>query len=266
MSGWQGAIEWSAIFQALDKSKIPNVANVPNYLLHENKAGEIDAVAVMAWYSTFVTNTLELPDAPESWADAWSTDYVDNLGWNGQIDSSYLLDIVAHTFFEGRSIMDTREGLDECMAKAVELVPNVKLWYDDEAEFDRQFKGANIIGGQYYNDVAQIMISEGFPARSTFPKEGGVIDFGSWALIKSSDKVEIAHSFIDFCLRPDIQGQITRHLNTAPVVNQAKTDLTDEQFARASTDIPPILPNFEVDEKEQSWLTRRWQEHLLGIA
>ncbi len=266
MAGGQPPRRAPQVFQPLDESRLPNTKNVPDYLLHRKPDGALDAVAVLAWYTTFVTNTEVYPEAPTSWADAWGPEFKDALGWSAEADSSYLLDITAVTFFGGQDIMNTREGLEKVMQKAAELRPNVTLWYRDEGSFQQALQTGEIPAGQYYHDVTNLMAADGFPVRSTFPKEGGVIDFGSWGLVTGSKMGDAAHVFIDYCCTPEIQAKITRSLGTAPTIPRELMDLTDEEFAAVSSDIPPILPAYDVYIAEGDWIDERWKELITGAA
>ncbi len=267
MTGGQPPRRAPQVFQPLDESKLPNAKNIPDYLLHrKDDGGALDAVAVLAWYATFVTNTDTYPEAPTSWADAWGPQFKDSLGWGANADSSYLLDITAITFFGGQDILNTREGLLKVMDKAAELKPNVTLWYRDEGSFQQALQTGEIPAGQYYHDVTLLMIADGFPVRSTFPKEGGVIDFGSWGLSVGSKKHEEAHIFIDYCCQPHIQAKITRAMGTAPVVPRELMDLTDEEFNNVSSDIPPIVPAYDVYVKDGDWISEKWTELITGAA
>ncbi len=266
MTGGQAPRRLPHVFQPLDESKLPNAKNVPDYLLHRKEDGTLDAVAVLAWYTTFVTNTETYPDAPKSWADAWGPRFKDALGWGSEADSSYLLDITAVTYFGGQDILNSRDGLLEVMAKAAELRDNVTLWYRDEGSFQQALQSGEIPAGQYYHDVTNIMAADGFPVRSTFPKEGGVIDFGSWGLVMESKKHEDAHVFINYCCDPAIQAKITRSLGTAPVVPRELMDLTDEDFAAVSSDIPPIVPAYGVYVNDGDWIAEKWKEIVTGAG
>ena len=266
MSGGQASRRFPELFQPLDESRLPNLKNLSPALVHRKESGEPDAVAVLAWYTTFVTNTDTYPDAPKSWADAWGPEFKDSLGWGKNADSSYLLDITAVTFFGGQDILYTREGLLKVMKKAAELRDNVTLWYRDEGQFQQALQTGEIPAGQYYHDVTNIMALDGFPVRSTFPKEGGVIDFGSWGLVKGSKKGDEAHIFINYCCDPAVQAEITRKLGTAPTVPRELTDLTDEEFDFAASPIPPIVPAYSVYVSDGDWITEKWDELLTGAG
>ncbi len=124
------------------------------------------------------------------------------------------------------------------------------LWYRDEDQFRARIKSDSLTAGQYYHDVMQVMVKDGFPLLSTFPKEGGVIDYGSWAIVKQTTMPEQTETFINYCLQPDIQSEITRNLWTAPVIPKKLTNLTDEEFARTLSEIPPIVPSYAVYESK----------------
>jgi putative spermidine/putrescine transport system substrate-binding protein len=265
MCGWQAAESWQDIFQPIDLGKVSHSASVPDYLIHENQQGEAVAIGVLAWFSTFLTNTDAFPEAPVSWKDAWAPKFNKTMGWNGDIESNYLLDIVAHTFFDGSEQLQTDDGLAACFNKLGELKASVALWYKDEAQFEIKLQSGELTAGQLYHDVTQVMASNGFPVRSTFPKEGGVIDYGSWAILKGSAMKEQAEAFIDYCLRPDVQSEITRHLRTAPVIPKALTNLSDAEFSAASSEIPPIVPAYALYQTKSELINDRWQKLLPGL-
>src|SRR5262249_39975185 len=156
--------------------------------------------------------------------------------------NSFLLEITAHTFFGGNNdILSSDDGIDKALAKLAELKPNVSLWYRDEAQFQNSLQSGEIPMGEYYHDVAGLAAKDGFPVRSTFPKEGGVADRGSWAVTKASKKLDEALVFIDFMCQPTLQDLVSRRVGTAPIVPRQYLTLTDAEFAAASSDIKPII-------------------------
>jgi putative spermidine/putrescine transport system substrate-binding protein len=253
------------LFQSLDESKMPNVENIRPYLFQRKPDGALDAVPGAAWYTTFVTNTDVYPKPPTSWADAWDPKFKGTLGWNVNIDVSYLPDIVAETFFGGQVILETRHGLREVLEKAAELKPNVKLWYGTGSVFEKALRAGEVNAGQFYQDSAHVMAEAGYPVRSTFPREGGVLDFGFWGLVEGSTRHEAAYSFINYCSDPTVQSEITRRAGTAPVVPRRLTNLSDTGYLAASSDNTPIVPRYEVYVKNGDWIAKTWAE-LMGDA
>ena len=76
---------------------------------------------------------------------------------------------------------------------------------DTNAEV-QALKSGEIPMGQYYHDVTTLAMKDGFPVRSTFPKEGGVNDSGSWVVSKASKALDQAHTFIDYMCKPETQA------------------------------------------------------------
>jgi putative spermidine/putrescine transport system substrate-binding protein len=100
--------------------------------------------------------------------------------------------------------------------------------------------------------------------RSTFPKEGGVNDAGSWVVSKASQKLEEAHAFIDFMSQGDTQALLSRNVGTSPTVNREVTGLSDEEFGAVSSDIPPIIPRYDLYQTKSDWLNQKWTELIVG--
>ena len=249
------------LWMPLDLNKIPNSKNVLPVLVHKYPDGKVDGIGAVSWYITLVSNTKVFPEAPKSWGDMWQADKKNSLGLLALASNSFLMEITANAFFGGTKILDTQEGIQKVLDKLATLKPNVKLWYRDEAQFEQALKSGEIPMGQYYHDVATLSAKDGFPVRSTFPKEGGVLDSGIWALTKVCKKVEEAHIFINYMCRPDIQAKLSRKVGTSPTVRRELTDLKPEEFAAVSSDIPPTIPRYDIYTGPLSdWINQKWTE------
>lgn len=247
----------------LDLNKIPNHKNLIPHFIHKYPDGKVDGIGAVSWYITLVSNTKVFPEAPKSWAAMWEPDKKDSLGLLALASNSWLLEITATTFFDGTKILDTKEGIQKVLDKLATIKPNVKLWYRDEGQFQQALQSGEIPMGEYYHDVSMLAAKKGQPVRSTFPKEGGVLDSGIWAVPKSSKNIEEALIFINYMCRPNIQAKLSREVGTAPTVRKELTDLTPEEFAAVSSDIPPILPRYDIYTGELSdWINQQWTEMI----
>jgi putative spermidine/putrescine transport system substrate-binding protein len=252
----------SELWTTLELEKMPNTANLYPHFIHRYSDGRVDGIGAVAWYITLVTNTDTFPEAPASWAELWNPAHKNQVGLLALASNSFLLEITAVTFFGGKDILDTEEGVLQVLAKLQEAKPNVKLWYRDEGQFQQALQAGEIPMGQYYHDVTGLAAAEGFPVRSTFPKEGGVLDFGTWAVTRASQKLEEAHVFIDFMCRPETQDLVSRKVGTAPTVERKHLTLTDEEFAAVSSEIPPIIPKYELYLEKGDWVNQKWTEMI----
>ncbi|MEC5323974.1 ABC transporter substrate-binding protein [Aurantimonas sp. A3-2-R12] len=252
------------LWAPLDTAKITNSDAVLPPFIVEYPDGRVAGIGAVAWYITLVTNTESYQDAPESWEAFWDPANKEKLGLLALVSNSFLLEVTAKTFFGGTDILDTEEGILKVMDKLAELKPNVQLWYRDEAQFEQALKSGEIPMGQYYHDVTGLAAADGFPVRSTFPKEGGISDSGCWAVTKASEKLDLAHEFIDYMTQPEIQALLARKVGTAPVIKRELLDLTDEEFAAVSSEIDPIVPRYDLYVDKADWLNQKWTELIVG--
>lgn len=254
----------SGLWTALDPAKMPNSAKVVPHLLNRYPDGRLAGVGAVSWYVTLVSNTKVYPTAPTSWAALWDPANKDRLGLLALVSNSFLLEVTAATFFGGTGYLDSEAGQLACFKKLAELKPNVKLWYRDEAQFEAALKAGEIPMGQYYHDVTGLAAADGHPVRSTFPKEGGILDSGSWAVSKASKAGDAALVFIDYMSQPSVQALLSRKVGTSPTVPRAATDLNDAEFAAVSSEIPPILPRYDLYQTKSDWLNEKWTEMIVG--
>ena len=254
--------EKSELWAPLDLDKIPNSKFLQPHFVHRYPDGRVNGIGAVSWYITLVTNTDAYPEAPTSWAELWDPRNKDSIGLLALASNSFLLEVTATLFFGGKDILNSQDGILKVLAKLQEAKPNVKLWYRDEGQFQQALQAGEIPMGQYYHDVTGLAASEGFPVRSTFPKEGGVLDSGSWAVSRASDKLAEAHVFIDYMSQPSVQATLSRKVGTAPTVERKHLDLSAEEFNAVSSDIPPILPKYELYLEQGDWVNQKWTEMI----
>lgn len=252
------------LWAPLDLSRVADADKMLPQFINRYPDGTVAGVGAVAWYITLVSNTESYPQAPESWAFMWDPSNEDKLGLLALVSNSFLLEVTAKTFFGGTSILDTDEGILQVMEKLAELKPNVRLWYRDEAQFEQALKSGEIPMGQYYHDVTGLAAADGFPVRSTFPKEGGILDSGCWALSRASEKGDEAHEFISFMSQPSMQALMSRKVGTAPTLKRDALDLTDAEFASVSSDIDPVIPRYDLYTTKSDWLSQKWTELIVG--
>ena len=256
--------ENAQLWAPLDEKKITNAGNLLPNFVGRYKDGSISSIGAVSWYITLVTNTKIYPEPPTSWKALWDPANQDRLGLLALVSNSFLLEITAKTWFGGTDMLSTEDGIMKCLQKLTEVKPNVRLWYRDEGQFQQALQSGEIPMGQYYHDVTGVAASQGQPVRSTFPQEGGVLDSGSWCVLKTSKAIEEATTFINYMCRPDIQAKLSRNVGTAPTVKRDLLDLTEKEFAAVASDIPPIVPRYDLYAKRSDWLNEKWTEMIAG--
>jgi len=252
------------LWTPLDPAKIKHFGDLLPQFVSKYPDGRVAGVGAVAWYITLVTNTNAYPTAPDSWAALWDPANKDKLGLLALASNSFLLEVTSKTFLGGTNVLDTDEGIEKAFAKLAEVKPNVRLWYRDEAQFEQALKSGEIPMGQYYHDVTGLAAADGQPVRSTFPKEGGILDSGNWVLSRASTKGDEAHVFVDYMSQPAIQSLMSRKVGTAPTLKKDLLDLTAEEFAAVSSDIDPIVPRYDLYTNKADAINQKWTELIVG--
>ena len=227
-----------SLWRSLDATRIPNLSQlVPKFV--GNGPNGLDNVGAMSWYMTLVVNPDELKPAPDSWTVLWDKEHPN--AWGIEAGSvSRIFEVTAALFFGGVDALSHREGIDAVIGKIAELKGNVKLWWQDEGTMQTALINDEVVGGTYMHDTAMTMIRNGTPVKSIFPKEGAVLSTNFWCQPSTSTKIEEAQEFVNFSCTPEAQELVARHVGSAPVIDRAKLDLTDAEFAAVATSGPSI--------------------------
>lgn len=233
------------LWRAYNVERIPNHKLLAERFVHKTDAG-IDGIGAMAWYQSLIVNPKVVKPQPDSWKVLWEPARPNAWGLAGG-GGTTLFEITAATWFEGSKTLSTEAGILQVLSKIAELKPNVHVWWESEGTMQTAYENDEVIGGMYYHDVAGVMARSGVPVVSLFPKEGAVIDFGSWCQPTASTKVPEAEEFINFMCSAQAQQLMTRNIGTAPLLDRALTDLTPAEFAAVSGDVPPI--SIAVDQR-----------------
>jgi putative spermidine/putrescine transport system substrate-binding protein len=250
------------LWQTYDVSKIPNLKLLPDRYVGKSASG-VDGIGAMGWYQTLVVNTEEVKVRPDSWKALWDPGHRNAWGLVSG-GASGLFEITAGTWFGGNDILGSTAGIDKVLAKIAELKPNVKLWWEEEGTMQTALENGDVIGGQYYNDVAHTMAKNGTPVVSVFPKEGGLIDFGAWALLARSTKRAEAVEFVNYTCSAEAQELLARHAGLVPLLDRARLNLTRTEFDTVSSDVPPLVMAAAARVKFQSYMDQRFTKMLAG--
>ena len=254
------AVTIGGVVKPFDTGLVPNLGNLAQtYVV--NMADGTYGIGAMSWYTNMIINTELVDPEPASWAEFWEPRFADQLGMAANFDAR-LLDIAAATFFDGQATLATEDGILAVISKISELKPNVKIWWKAENVMQNAMQNEEVFAGMYYHDVTGLMAADGFPVKTVFPKEGNVVDFGSWALTATSEKAAEAHEFANFTSEPAIQALMSRMIGTAPLVPKEMTDLTDEEFAAVSSEQEPIVPAYEAYLEKADFINEHWQVML----
>ena len=252
----------AGIWRTFPTGAMGNIGNLPDTFISHGPSG-VDAIGALGWYLTFVYDPTRLKTPPTSWSMLWEPGRRDAWGLNGG-GTSYLWEIAAATWFGGPDIMRTPKGIETVGRKIAELAPNVKLWWDNEGVMQTAIENQDVLGGNYFNDVAKVLASDGTPVVSVFPREGGVIDFGSWCQPSASTKTREADIFIDFMCSPHAQQIVARDIEAAPLIRRDRMNLTSAEILAVSSDISPIHVDLALRSSHLEFLSSEFNRLVLA--
>jgi putrescine transport system substrate-binding protein len=249
----------AGIFMPLDKSKLPNLANMDPAVMEATAAhdpGNQHAVDYM-WGTTgigynvaAVTERLG-PDQPlDTWDLVFKPDVVSKLADCGVT----LLDAPAEIMATALNYLglDPNSESTEDLAKAEELLMSIRphvRYFNSSQYIDDLGNGEVCLSVGYSGDVfiAQAAAEEagqGVEIAYVIPKEGALKWFDMFAIPADAPHPDNAHKFIDFMLRPDIAAANTNYVFYASG-NLAALELIDEEVKND----PAIYPTPEVSAK-----------------
>ncbi|WP_374576160.1 PotD/PotF family extracellular solute-binding protein [Phenylobacterium sp.] len=233
----------AGLWRTYDAAKLTNLGNLTDNYIAKSPQG-IDGVGALGWYMTMVTNPNLIQPDPTSWEIFWDPKYPNAWGLSGGGQSG-MYEITAQTYFGGTEILNTEDGIRQVAAKMAGLKPNTKLWWESEGTMQTALENGEVKGGVYFADVAQTLKASGTPLKVIYPKEGPVIDFGSWCQPTSSTKTEEALEFINFMLTPEAQGLVCTKVHAPPLIRQELLTVSPEELAKTVSPVPPIAVNLQ---------------------
>ncbi|NIM99375.1 MAG: extracellular solute-binding protein [candidate division Zixibacteria bacterium] len=255
------------LWASYSESEIPNLKYLAKPFIRQDAKGRLVGIGALSWYINLVYNYDVIKYQPDSYKAFWDPRHKNQLGLLKLVDNSFLLEITSTTFFGGKKILDTKDGILKVIKKLSEVKPNVKMWYESEATFEQALKTGEVPMGQLYHDVTTVMASKGAHVKSVFPQEGGVLDHGEWMLLSTSKKAKEAHVFVNYCCDPKVQDRVSMALGTSPTASPQYLTLSKEDYEKIAGPGPDaaITPYYELYTGEmETWLKEKWNEMVIS--
>ncbi|MAK81290.1 extracellular solute-binding protein [Phenylobacterium sp.] len=250
----------AGLWRTYDTARIPNLANLPEAYVTRGPDG-VAAIGAVGWFFTMVTNPQVINSTPTSWTELWAPGRRNAWGLAGT-GAGPMFEVTAATYFDGPDMLNTEAGIRACVEKMAGLKPNTRLWWESEGTMQTALENGEVQGGVYFADVAQTLIQSGANLEVVFPKEGPVIDFGSWCQPSASTKTEEAHAFINFMLSPQAQNLIASRMNAPPLIREDLLTLDETVRAKVTSPTPPITTNLEARRLHMDLMMREFSQML----
>ncbi|AMB99980.1 hypothetical protein AWM75_08350 [Aerococcus urinaehominis] len=92
--------------------------------------------------------------------------------------------------------------------------------YPETSEVNQALKQGRLAVGLTTEAVAYQLIAEGAPLNMVYPDEGTLYLSSAAAIVKGTDKEELAQKFIDYLLSPAVQKSLATSLYQRPILSQ----------------------------------------------
>lgn len=274
----------AGIYQPLDKSKIPNLANLDEGLM-ERVAKAADPgnehTAIYQWGTNgfgYNTEMIEarMADAPvNSWDMVFDPAVVSNFADCGvaMLDSPSEMFPKALHYLGHDPANPTPETIAEAEALLLSIRPHIKYFHSSQYINDLA-NGDICLAVGFSGDIIQAQfraeeVESGVDIRYVIPEEGSIVWFDVMAIPADAPNPEAAHAFIDFVLRPENMAGITNYVAYANAV-PASAEFVDPEI-RNDTQIYPtsavqarLFSVGSIDQRIERLRTRAWTRIRTG--
>jgi putative spermidine/putrescine transport system substrate-binding protein len=235
----QGAKE--GFYERLDFSVIDNTDLAPGSFSDYYVGSTVYSI-VIAWNPATVTQ------APQSWADFWD---VERFPGKRALRKDPRATLEAALLADGVAMEDLYPlDLDRAFAKLREIKPHITAWWSSGAESQQMLRDGGIDMMAMYNARVESVISDGGSADYTF--NGGLMDFGCWAIVKGSDKVDLSMRILAEFVKPEYQADMT------VLSNYGAANTRIVETGKISDDILAKIPTSPENLAGQGFLSPDW--------
>jgi len=209
--GWLYAND--GLYETLDLAKIPNAAN----LVPEARIGPYHIGTWAYVYTIGYRPDLIKGIKFESWADLWNPELKGKLA-APDFDPSHL--IVVSALLSGGDAASWEKGQEKLKA----LKPTFKAFYTNDANSQQLIASGETPIQVILSMNAHYMQRQGVPIELVIPKEGAVLGIDTVAIMKGTNKADLAYKFINILLDAEVQAEAAKVKGASPVVRNAKLD------------------------------------------
>ena len=230
------------IYQAIDKSKIPGLANLDPAILKslvDLDAGNEHLVPYM-WGTTGIgINVKKVKEilGEDAKLDTWALVFDPEITKKLSACGVTLMDDATEVFTAARSYLgkDTKDHSSANIAAATELVlgarPNIRYFHNSQYITDLA-NGDICVAHGYSGDMFQARdraaeAENGVEIAYVVPSEGAVVWTDVMAIPADAKNVAEAHQFIEYLMKPEVIAGVSNYVSYANP-NLAATEFVDE--------------------------------------
>lgn len=216
------ALITQGLLAELDLSKIPNFQNISRRFRGLSYDPQNRYSIPYLWGTTGIGyNAQKLETPPTSWADLFEPARLERYKNRASMLDDPREAIGAALQYLGYSVNSTDPRALEAAKNLLLAQKPYLARYDSETYDDFLLTGDLVIAHGWSGEFAKARL-ENPDIHYIIPTGGGVIWADNLAIPKSSQRVDLAHKFIDFLLRPQINAKIVNFVRY-PSTNEAAT-------------------------------------------
>ncbi len=240
----------SGLFEKLDMTKIPNAIN----LVHQAKLSPYH-IGVWGYVYTIGYRPDSVPKGETftSWNDLWNPELKGTLAlpdW----DPSHIITVAAK--LSGADAEHWEKG----QAKLKSLIPNIKAFYTDDANSQQLISTGETPVQVMLSMNAYSMIAEGVDIKLAIPKEGAILGVDAMGINKGSKHADLAYTFMNIALSPDVQEKVAKIYRGSPVVTNATLDPESAKLPGMLTTTAQWDATINIDQKLRAEKTPEWRK------
>ncbi|MDH1731696.1 ABC transporter substrate-binding protein [Pseudomonas chengduensis] len=246
--GWLYAND--GLFEDLDMSKIPNAKN----LVHQAQLSP-NHIGVWGYVYTIGYRPDLVPEGEtfETWADLWRPELKATLALP-DFDPSHIIAVSAK--LSGADASTWEKGQDKLKA----LVPSIKSFYTNDANSQQLIATGETPVQVLLSMNAYHMIEEGVDIKLAMPKEGAVLGVDAMGINKGSKHADLAYTFMNIALSPEVQAKIAEINRGSPVVTNATVDPEIAKLPGMLTTAEQWDATLNIDPKLRAEKTAEWRK------
>lgn len=204
----------------LDHAKLPGLRHLDP--LFQRPAWDPDlrwGVPYM-WNATGICHSSNLDI--EAWADLWESEMQGRIT---MLDDPF--DVFGACLKKIGRPLNTRsaDDLRAAQAEAIEQKELVRAYIN--AEVRDQLIAGDVLAAQLWSTTAQQAIDESGKLAFTYPSEGFALNPDVAVILRESRRTDLAHSFLEYLLRPEVAAGVVIGARTATANGAARALLPD---------------------------------------
>ena len=208
----------------LDHSQLPNLSYLDARFQQPEWDPKLEVCVPYMYSATGILYAKSVTHIPTAWADLWTDSYSRRVT---------MLDDPAEVFGAclkriGASVNST-DKMQLKMARdlAIKQKPLLRAYLNEEVR--DQVVAGDVLVAQMWAQVGQVAIDNAPGLGFAFPAEGFPLYADSAVILRESKHQELAHSFLNYLLRPSVAANIAIEMRTATVNSAARALLPAAQ-------------------------------------